>query len=217
MNGLTTIYCDFDGTISKDDSVNTFLALFADKKWLEAESLWQEQKISSKECLAKQVALLPKMGQKTFDDYVNSIEIDEYFIEFYEYLRTKNIDLVILSDGFDLFIKKTLDRYGLSDIKYYANSLIYKNNKFDIEFENYNTACIIQSGSCKCSKVKEKHFYYIGDGLSDSCIAKKAQQLFAKSNLKKYCERNNIKHISFDTFEDILDELRKGEINATAY
>lgn len=216
MNGITTIYCDFDGTISKDDSVNKFLALFADKKWLEIESLWQEQKISSKECITKQVALLPQMDKKTFDDYVNAIEIDEYFIEFYNYLKKRNIELIVLSDGFDLFIQKTLERYGLTEIKYYANSFFYRNNQFEIEFDNYNPACNIQSGSCKCSKVKEKKFYYIGDGLSDVCIAKKAQKLFAKSNLKKYCEKSNIKHVSFDTFEDILDNFQKGEINATA-
>lgn len=216
MNALKTIYCDFDGTISKEDSVYKFLSLFADKKWLEVESLWQKEQISSKECLEKQVALLPKMEQKTFDDYVDAIEIDEYFIEFYKFLKMRNIELIILSDGFDLFIKKTLERNGLGEIKYYANSLFYKNNQFDIKFNNYNPACNIQSGSCKCSQVKEKNFYYIGDGLSDVCIAKKAQQLFAKSNLKKYCERKNINHISFNTFEDILDELQKGEINATA-
>lgn len=216
MSILTTIYCDFDGTISKDDSVNKFLSLYADEKWLEVESLWQEQKMSSKECLEKQVALLPKMDQKTFNDYVNAIEIDDYFVEFYEYLKNKNIELVILSDGFDLFIKRTLEKYGLSGIKYYANKLFYKDNKFSISFNNYNPNCKILSGSCKCSKVKDKNFYYIGDGLSDMCIAQKAQKLFAKNNLKKYCEDNAIKHIPFSSFEDILDDLQKGEIHATA-
>lgn len=216
MSILTTIYCDFDGTISKDDSVNKFLSLYADEKWLEVESLWQEQKMSSKECLEKQVALLPEMDQKTFNDYVNAIEIDDCFVEFYEYLKNKNIELVILSDGFDLFIKKTLEKYGLNGIKYYANTLFYKDNKFSISFNNYNPNCKILSGSCKCSKVKEKNFYYIGDGLSDMCIAQKAQKLFAKNNLKKYCEDNAIKHIPFSSFEDILDDLQKGEIHATA-
>lgn len=216
MDNLTTIYCDFDGTISKEDSVNKFLSLFADEKWLEVEELWKEQKISSKECLAKQVALLPKMDKKTFDDYVNSIEIDDYFVEFYNYLKTKNIELVILSDGFDLFIKETLKRNGLSEIKYYTNSLSFKNNEFKVEFNNHNSACKVQSGACKCSKVKEKDFYYIGDGFSDVCIAKKSSTLFAKKNLKKYCEENNMKYIPFDTFKDILNYISKGEVNAAA-
>lgn len=216
MSVLTTIYCDFDGTISKDDSVNKFLSLYADEKWLEVESLWQEQKMSSKECLEKQVALLPEMDQQTFNDYVDAIEVDDYFVEFYNYLKSKNIELVILSDGFDLFIKKTLEKYGLNGVKYYANTLFYKDNKFSIGFNNHNPNCKILSGSCKCSKVKEKNFYYIGDGLSDMCIAKKAQKLFAKNNLRKYCEDNAINCIPFSTFEDILDDLQKGEIHATA-
>ena len=62
---------------------------------------------------------------------------------------------------------------------------------------------------CKCSKVKEKSFCYIGDGTSDLCIAKKANILFASKNLHNYCEKNNIKHIHFKSFCDILKLLDK--------
>ena len=39
MNKLQ-IFCDFDGTITKEDTLNKFLRVYADKKWLELEEEW---------------------------------------------------------------------------------------------------------------------------------------------------------------------------------
>lgn len=208
MKMIETIYCDFDGTITKKDSVNEFLEKFTGDKWLKSEKLWIEGKISSRENAIIQVGLLNDVSQKQLDNYINSIEIDDYFLEFVEFVKSKNIKFTILSDGFDLFIQKVLERYNL-EIPYYANKLIYKNGKFNIEFPYYNENCDKKAGMCKCEKVKEKSFCYIGDGTSDLCIAKKADVLFASKNLHKYCEENNIKHINFKSFCDILNLLVK--------
>ena len=60
---------------------------------------------------------------------------------------------------------------------------------------------------CKCEKVKEDKFCYIGDGTSDLCIARKADVLFATKKLDKYCKENSIKHYSFKSFDDIINIL----------
>ena len=205
MKKFDAIYCDFDGTITKRDSVNEFFELYA-PNWMDSEKLWIEGKISSRENAIIQVGLLKNVSQKQLDDYINSIEIDDYFLDFVDFVKSKNIKLTILSDGFDLFIKKVLERYNLN-IPYYANKLIYKNGEFSIEFPYYNENCYKKAGMCKCNKVKENNFCYIGDGTSDLCIAGKADVLFASKNLHKYCEKNLIKHHSFDTFSSIIDKL----------
>ena len=206
MNEIKSIYCDFDGTITKEDSVNSFFERYASKEWVDSEKLWIEGKISSRENAITQVGLLKNISQKQLEDYINSIEIDDYFIDFADYVKSKNIKLTILSDGFDLFIEKVLERYNL-DIPYYANKFTYKNGKFSIEFPYYNENCDKKAGMCKCQKVKENHFCYIGDGTSDLCIASKADFLFATKNLHKYCKDNNIKHYHFISFRDIIDVL----------
>ena len=208
MEIIKSIYCDFDGTITKKDSVNGFFEMYAPENWMDSEKLWIEGKISSRENAITQVGLLKNISQKQLDDYINAIEIDDYFLEFVEYVKSKDIKLTILSDGFDMFIQNVLKRHNLV-IPYYANKLIYQNGKFNIEFPYYNKNCDKKAGMCKCSKVKEKSFCYIGDGTSDLCIAKKANILFASKNLHNYCEKNNIKHIHFKSFCDILKLLDK--------
>lgn len=207
MRDFDTIYCDFDGTITKNDSVNTFFQHFADPKWIEYENLWIEGKISSRENAIKQVALLPSISPEQLDEYISSIEIDDYFLEFLDYVKSKNIKFTILSDGFDLFIQKVLEQHKIFDIPYFANHLVYENNNFRIEFPNHNPNCTIGAGMCKCAKVKENRFCYIGDGTSDLCIAKKATTLFATKNLKKFCKANDIKYSPFESFCNIIDML----------
>lgn len=203
---IDAIYCDFDGTITKGDSVNRFFEMYAPEKWMDSERLWIEGKISSRENAIIQVGLLKNVSQRQLDDYINSIEIDDYFLDFVDYVKSNNIKLTILSDGFDLFIKKVLERYDL-DIPFYANKLIYRNGDFSIEFPHYNENCDKKAGMCKCQKVKESRFCYIGDGTSDLCIASKADLLFASSNLHEYCKKNNIKHSHFTSFCNIINAI----------
>jgi len=210
MKKFDVIYCDFDGTITKEDAVNGFFKMYASEKWIDYENLWIAGKISSRENAVAQVKLLNNVSQKQLDDYINSIEIDDYFLDFADYVKLNNIKLTILSDGFDLFIKKVLERYNLN-IPFYANKLTYKNGKFNIEFPYYNEFCDKKAGMCKCKKIKEDKFCYIGDGTSDLCVASKADYLFASKNLHKYCEENNIKHSHFTSFRNIIDTLKEGE------
>ena len=157
MRKIEAIYCDFDGTITKKDSVNNFFEMYASANWIDSEKLWIEGKISSKENAIIQVGLINNVTQKQFDDYIDAIEIDDYFLDFVDFVKSNNIKLTILSDGFDLFIQKVLERYNL-DIPFYANKLIYKNSKFSIEFPYYNENCDKKAGMCKCQKVKESNF-----------------------------------------------------------
>ena len=209
MNKLPKrIYCDFDGTVTKKDAVNTFFEQFADPKWIEYEKQWIKGEISSRENAIAQVALIREMPLSTLNKYIDSIEIDEYFKEFVDYTKSIGTEIVILSDGFDLFIEKTLEKYDIKGVKFFANHLIYENNKFKIEFPYYNENCDIKAGMCKCSRVKDEKFWYIGDGTSDLCVAKKADILFASKVLKNYCKNFNLNHIPFDDFSIIIDYVK---------
>ena len=212
MEKIDAIYCDFDGTITKKDAVNTFFEMYAPPEWIDSEQLWIEGKISSRENAVIQVGLLPEITETQLNEYIENIEIDEYFLDFIKYIKSKNIKFTILSDGFDLFIYKTLQRLNLDGINVFANHLVYKNNKFSIEFPYYNHSCDVGAGMCKCSRVTENKFCYIGDGTSDLCIARKANLLFATKNLQKYCNENAINHIPFNSFRNIIEVLEEGKI-----
>ena len=213
------IFCDFDGTITKKDTLNNFLRLYADEKWLEIEAQWENGKIGSRECLTEQMKFVPDMTEEKLEKFLSSIEIDEYFREFLDLIKEYNIDFYIVSDGFDYFINKVLEKNGISGLKIFSNRLTFSGGKFITEFPYNETDCSISAGVCKCNIIKKysnvtKPVFYIGDGVSDFCASKTADFLFAKGRLLEYCKKNKDTDkyhnlIGFCDFSDIICYLKE--------
>lgn len=211
------IFCDFDGTITKEDTLNKFLHLFANEKWLEYEQNWINGKIGSKECTIEQMKLVPVLNENEMKEFVKGIDIEPSFFEFIEYVKSKNIDFYIVSDGFDFFIKTILEQNGIYDLKVFSNHLSIENGKYVCEFPYTNPECIAASGMCKCSIVKKyknnkKSVIYVGDGVSDFCVSNNIKTVFAKGRLLEYCKKNKDADnglMKFDSFIDVLNYLKK--------
>ena len=207
-------FCDFDGTITKEDTLNKFLRIYAGDRWLESEKEWMEGKIGSKECIEKQMQLFDNVDYKLLENFVDSIEIDETFVDFLNYIKSQNIDFYIVSDGFDYFIERILKNYNISGIKIFSNKLKIENGKFQTFFPNYNEFCTPCSGVCKCNVIKSnrivtKRVLYAGDGISDFCASKNADFLFAKGRLLEYCKNTKIDNmIEFKSFKEIEDYIK---------
>jgi 2-hydroxy-3-keto-5-methylthiopentenyl-1-phosphate phosphatase len=56
---------------------------------------------------------------------------------------------------------------------------------------------------------------YIGEGYSDRCPARFADIIFAKDELLRFCQRENISYFAYATFADIQDRM-KDIVNATS-
>ena len=202
-------FCDFDGTITKEDTLNKFLRVYANVEWTDIEDKWIRGEIGSKQCIEEQMQTFPLMEEKTVNDFIDSIEIDETFPDFLDYIKSENIDFYIVSDGFDFFIEKILARYKIKDLKIFSNKLEFKNGRFKTDFPFFTQECERKSGVCKCNVIKSnrivtKRILYAGDGLSDFCAAKNTDFLFAKGSLLEYGKNTQIDNlIGFGSFNEI--------------
>lgn len=206
----TIFICDFDGTITKKDTINDFLERFADKKWLEVEDDWVAGRVPTCEAMRLQFGMIKNMSRETFDKFFDTVEIDEYFEKFYELCKEKGYKVVIVSDGFEYFIRRVLDKYGISGIDVYSNHFEFNDGNFIMEFPHKNENCKRGAGTCKCSFIaKFRELYnkiiYIGDGASDFCPASKADFLFAKKKLLEYCKENNIPYVKYSDFNEVIN------------
>ena len=236
LKNFNSIFLDFDGTITKQDTVGTFFMQFAGKKWVEIENDWIKGKISSKECMLLQLKTIENLTEEKLYNYLDSIELQDGFMEFCKTAQDYGKKIIIISDGFDLFISRILKNYGLlnlDNIEFLKRPLAKpgkilstktpKNKetlteketlKFHLSFPNEQKACRASLGNCKCACVKShitknEFLIFAGDGLSDRCIARKANLLFAKNSLKKHCMENNIEFVEFEDFFQISKHLFK--------
>jgi len=199
------IFIDFDGTITKVDTCQAMVESFAGDGWEEINRLWEEKKISTRECANRTFELF-RAGLEDIEELIQDIEIDDYFLEFSVMCRKNNYPIYILSDGYDFIIEKILTKYN-ADLPYYANKLFY-DGQFHIECPWHNQTCGT-CGTCKSNLMNtlrkpDAQTVYIGDGYSDTCPAAKADIVFAKGSLYKFCLEQGIKAIHYNNFGDIL-------------
>lgn len=199
---------DFDGTISTQDVTDAVLEKFAPPAWLEIEDRWVKGLIGSQQCLEQQMALI----NTTMSDillFVSRIGIDPGYPAFVNRLLDSGQQAAIISDGFDVFIKKILDSYDANRLQIYANSLKVENNRLKTAFANKTEGC--SAGTCKCSLAAKLcgglPVVLVGDGRSDFCLAAKADHVFAKGKLIDYCQENSLPHTPFSCFDDLTVKL----------
>lgn len=209
------IFCDFDGTITLEDTVDKFLLLYANDQWLKIEDQWEKGLIGSRVCLEQQINCIGKISEREIKKFAAEIEIDPHFMEFLKEVKKNKIDFYIVSDGFDILINQILSNYKIKDVPVFSNKLELKDNKLYASFPYQKNECYLQSGMCKCAvienKYQNKHRIYIGDGKSDMCAVNLAEEVYAKKRLANYCRDNKISYTHFAYFNDITNSLFKEE------
>ncbi|ACN98941.1 2,3-diketo-5-methylthio-1-phosphopentane phosphatase [Sulfurihydrogenibium azorense Az-Fu1] len=208
-------FCDFDGTITEVDVVDTFLEKFADKEYLEIEERWLKGEISSLECLQKQISLVKNVDKNTIDEFLNTVKIDPFFKDFVNLIKKYNGKVVILSDGFRYFIERILNNYGIKVDAILSNELVINDKTLEVVFPYQNPFCQAGMGNCKCkhseNQICRNKTFYIGDGRSDFCVASKFETVFAKGKLYQYLKSIGKNPVKIENFKDVINYLKLEE------
>jgi len=205
-----TLLCDFDGTISLEDTTDTLLERFGKVGWEELETEWREGRIGSHDCMAGQVALLD-MSLAELDAHLAARAVDPAFADFVRTAQAQGMHVEVVSDGLDYAIRKILARDGLDHLPITSNRLEPAGERnWRLAFPNASAKCAAASGTCKCARAARyqnpprKRVLLIGDGASDFCVAEAADFVFAKGKLIAHCVAKNIPHAPIHGFADAL-------------
>ena len=204
------LYCDFDGTITREDATDYVLSRLADPEWELIEQEWKAGKIGSAECMRRQIALI-RADRAELDAALDDIAIDPYFISFADFCRTNAIHITIVSDGVDYFIRRILSRIGLQHLPIIANQLVFAPDGLVLESPYAATDCRAASGVCKCRVVAlgSEPRIYVGDGRSDFCVSEMPEIVFAKKALAIHCAQNAIPYIGYEDFSHVIQGLER--------
>lgn len=214
MNKVDTIIvADFDGTVASQDVGYNFFRHFSGGKNNELLPFWKSGEMSTRECLKREAELVTVNKEQAYP-FLDTFDLDPGFADFVNICNARNIPLVIISDGLDFYIKYLLEKFGFADIPAISNKGIFNESGIEIEFPYDNRECD-SCGSCKAERIedlKNKHgngarVVFIGDGYSDACAARVADVLFAKKDLKEFCDDRNINYHEFEDFFEVSRKL----------
>jgi 2,3-diketo-5-methylthio-1-phosphopentane phosphatase len=205
------IVCGFDRTIAVTDVVDHLFNEFAgpERQLIERDRI--EGRISARDYLARQTALL-RAHQHELTRFFHSVEIDRVFPIFAEFCASRHLPLLIISDGFDLAIRQILARHGLGHLLIIANHLEQRAlNRWQVTFPYGSPYCRTGGGVCKCKIANggAKPVILIGDGRSNTCLARQADLVLAKGYLADYCVTQRIPYLQISGFADALLVLQQ--------
>jgi 2,3-diketo-5-methylthio-1-phosphopentane phosphatase len=204
---------DFDGTLSVGDTIDAMLERFAGPEWEDVEAEWLAGDITAVQCMQRQVRMV-KADNVTLEGFFRGIQLDATFLPFYKHVSSFST-MAIVSDGLDHAVKVAMKNAALPSLPVYANRLHFVPDGIDISYPNLNADCSGGNGTCKCAIAQKLSLQsggpvvLIGDGKSDACLAGEADVVFAKGSLAKYCEQQGIAHHRFQTFADVLAQVKK--------
>ncbi len=205
------IFSDFDGTIAQNDVGNLLARTFGDAaSCAEAVAAWKRDEISSWQCIERESATI-RVTQFQLDAFCDRQMLSNGFAEFAALCRRRGWPLIVLSDGWDYYIKRILARHALT-LPVYSNHLRFAPpDRLFVEFPHREHSCG-RCANCKGYHVRRmrhnhEQIVYIGDGFSDRCGAQEADWVFAKGELANWLNERQVAHYRFEDFAQIAAVL----------
>ncbi|MCX8105985.1 MAG: MtnX-like HAD-IB family phosphatase [Ignavibacterium album] len=208
------VFVDFDGTITKEDVGDSIFRKFGNPEKVEKiiNDLHNER-ISSKQCWDLLCHSVQSINEIDLNSFIDEIQIDLTFKAFVNFCNTNNIDFIVLSDGFDYYIRRILTRENLDHLKFFANKLKIINGRFVPEYPYYNpdypAHANPKQNHIMNNSSDDDYTIYIGDGNSDKDAAQYCDYIFAKNSLLKFCELERISYYPFKTFDDVIIRIKE--------
>jgi len=209
------IFIDFDGTITKVDVGNVIFQHFGDEeKGNEIISKLRSGEITARQCWEMLNDSVTSVDKNKLHQLIDDVEIDDAFYSFINFCKKNELDVIVLSDGFDYYIDRIFKRENLSHLTYYSNHLaLTEDNKMELSFPFYDSSCPT-SANCKRNHVinnssDEDFTIYIGDGNSDKYPVQFCDYIFAKKSLLKFCEAERIPFFPYATFDDVIKRFEE--------
>lgn len=206
------VVCDFDGTVCRVDICNEFLDHFAGD-WDAIDRAYAAGEVGSRAAYARIAPLIRTSRPQVIDFILEHERLDPFFPEFLSYCKGRRIDLKIVSDGLDACIEAILGKHGL-DVEYFSNRLLFREEgQIEFDFPPASRECG-RCGTCKRTllcrfRTDYDRIIYVGDGHSDICAARTADQIFAKDVLFEKCVENGTPCLFYDNFDDIRRSMEK--------
>jgi 2-hydroxy-3-keto-5-methylthiopentenyl-1-phosphate phosphatase len=200
----TSVFLDFDGTISTLDVGNHVADRLAPPAWREIDAEYVAGEIGSRVCLLEIWDLLPH-DEAQLRAVAAEVPLDPGVRPLVEGLRNAGAEVTVVSDGFGFYAEDLCAELGLELL---TNRPDWATG--ELTFPHQDRCCPCTTcGVCKQALVKEARrrgqtTVLVGDGASDRKAALLVDVVFAKGALAHWCR---FAEVPFQRFE-ALDEVR---------
>ena len=214
--------CDFDGTISPQDIGAAFVRRFSAGRDEAREQLlaeWFGGGLGHRELTRRECDLV-RVTEAEALEFTSTFRLDPHFAPFVREALGRGDSVMVVSEGFDFYVRDHLERAGFPDLPWAANHIEFTGTGVSPDFPFADPACE-SCGNCKAQHVRRYrgrgfHTVLVGDGLSDRCGARAADTVLARGDLESWCEQERMPHVAFEHFGDVAEFARRQDLASPA-
>jgi 2-hydroxy-3-keto-5-methylthiopentenyl-1-phosphate phosphatase len=215
MNRTYRLFLDFDGTMTAEDVGNRFFERFGGPVCTELVRRYRAEEISARACFEQEMAAVGALDPAAFTSFLAQQELDPGARELIASCKRMDVEVTILSDGLDAYIRPLLEKLGVEGIRYFSNLAVWQEEgtrmRARLSFPHANGECD-RCGCCKRNIMLGSAgdgdvLIYVGDGYSDRCPVEYADLVFAKGALQTWCQQNNITYLPYRSLEEVHRRL----------
>ncbi|MGD1045255.1 MAG: MtnX-like HAD-IB family phosphatase [Bacteroidota bacterium] len=210
---MIRVFCDFDGTVCQQDVGQQFFREFAGEKAEVSVRRLLSGEITMQMWFMELCNAIPSITRGELLKYVDQFSIDPHFPEFVRFCVGRDVPITILTDGLDVYVERVLSNGGVGHVPFFANHAEFVEERLKVSFPYTDAECSL-CGSCKRNHMlnasaDDDIIVYIGDGYSDRCPVRYADFVFAKRQLIKHCQKQNITYFEFNNFGDVQVKIEE--------
>lgn len=211
----TAIFCDFDGTITSEETfIGALMRLCKEEDLREWFDKFRSGEVSLRVCTETLFSLAPSSNWPKVEEYAKTVKFRDGFSAFLDKAKELRMPVIVISGGIRRMQESMLAPYTDRIEAFYSCNL-------DTSGEYTVFSSEYADDRHNMDKVKIMSLYEydkaiaIGDMVStDGQMAKNSDYVFARDALADYYEKEGLPFRRWETFYDIipwLDEVARGE------
>ncbi|MEH2208679.1 MAG: HAD-IB family phosphatase [Nostoc sp.] len=202
------VFCDFDGTITVDETFVAVLKKFAPVLSAKLLPEMYAKRLTLREGVKEILQSIPSASYPEILEFTKPQLIRPGFIELLDFLEFQGVSLIVISGGLRGMVEVVLDGIVHRIEKIYAVDVDISSAylKVNSEYEG-DTELIAKVQVMDRYPVDEK--IAIGDSITDLNMGLQASVVFARSPLSQYLDEHQKPYIPWNDFFQIRDYLAK--------
>ena len=192
---------DWDGTVTERDTLHMVIERFGDLGVFRAMEAEIGRRLTLNEVIGVEMATITAPREEVVSWLLEHARVRDGFAA----LAARH-DPLIVSAGFHELIQPVLAREGVA-ARVIANRIEARPDGWRATFREL-AACPVCGEPCKRLDVAgEEPFVYVGDGVSDRCVALAAERVFARDGLAAWLAERGAPYERFEDLTDVLAAL----------
>lgn len=202
------VFCDFDGTITVEETFVGMLKRFAEAEYKSIEERVVSRQLTLREGVRRLVESIPSNRYPEVLDYIRDKEIRPGLGEFLEFLDAEGVPFVVVSGGLLGLVSTRLESLAEHIEAVYAADVDTRGKYLKVVSEFEGDVELVDKTRIM-SRYDFDESVAIGDGISDLNMALHSSVVFARDNLAKHLERRGKLYKAWNDFRDVRESLAR--------